>query len=358
MSNLQIMLLIAVIIILIFINFIIHIFDYDASFKNHIHRVKLPDIYNKFQPLETSDSIQFGNHQMQLLFESDQQLVHFISSNNEVIIKEGIAVYTLHKRNTAGKLVDKITLLRDFSTKSQEYVCGDYIINSYGAYYKSWILNGDTTEIPMIVHNKNNTWTHNEKYKLLNFVLKHCPYYDYQNELENTSTIAYFYEDKWQLLYVYIKESYKYVLRKGRLEYDTSLFSNPPNNIKPVYYQREEYVKSRSVNGNNPSYSWAGRLYATLLVDDDVLNFSMALSIPDLGTGSGLYKIHKKDIRDTKESVYEQMKPYVYCSDARLDFKMFSYNLNAGTKDQFTNIGQKIYKIKKITDDTTGEKTI
>lgn len=349
------MLLIAGIILLTIINFIFHAFDYDVSFKNQIHRVNLPDSYKNYQPLETTENIKFGNQEMQLLFESEQELIHFISSNNEVIIKEGGSIHTLHKINRVGELVDKTILFRDFSTKSQEFVCGDYIINSYGAYYKNWILDGDSSEIPMIVHNKDNTWTHNEKYKLLNFVLKHCPYYDYQNDLENTSTIAYFHEDKWQLLYVYIKDSYKYVLRKGTLEYDTSLFSNAPNNIKPIYYQREEYVKSRSSNGNNASYSWVGRLYATLLVDEDVLNFSMALSVPDLGTGSGLYKIHKQDIRNTKESVYEQIKPFVYCADARLEFKMFSYNSNAGNQYGFTNIGQKIYKIKMITDDIISE---
>lgn len=344
--------------------------DIDMYFANYFNRSKLPKKYESYVSLDTNKPISFGRYQMELAFRSYEPIKHFISTQSNLIVitskipndrdaKEieedsyggGSRIFqdiTTYKLNGNGDIIDQYTFKRTHENFT-EILFDDYIVNLKKDYYKTWIIDGDTTAKPFISINKDLKWTDDQQIKAFEEMYDKAEYYkiagyNYSSKNPSEQQITYFTDGKWYKLFVNtylpnregkpddLGETTNKVNLFGK--YDTGNWGDEPNYkyLKPTYFQRIKLENvTHSIGGNTPSSdepSWNGNLYCQLYVDKDILKFKIPMSFGKHGATSKFYEAKGEKIAQLKNELEEYFYPYFYYSSTRLNFKLFTIKSN------------------------------
>ena len=344
--------------------------DIDMYFANYFNNTQLPKPYENYVSLNTKEPIRFGRHEMKLAFSSYEPIKHFISAQSNLIVitskipndrdaKEVdedrygggnriLQDFTTYKLNENGDLIDQYTFKRTHENYT-EILFDDYIVNQKKEYYKTWVIDGDTTAKPFISINKDLKWDEEQQIKKFDEMYDKAEYYKiegYNHSSENSveQQIIYFTDGKWYKLFINTFLPNRYgkpddlgeTTHKANLfgKYDTRNWGDEPNwkYFKPTYFQRIKLEKvTHSIGGNTPSSDepyWTGNLFCQLYVNKDILKFKKPMSFGKYGETSKFYEAKGENIAQLKNELEEYYYPYFYFSSTRLNFKLFTIKNN------------------------------
>lgn len=333
----------------------------DVYLLNKMNRSELPEKYRNYQYIDSTKSIRFGHHEINLMWKSYTRIQHVISSEGNVIIvtneipkdrnrkevEEDGSVgstrfymdYHFYKLDKDGNIKDRYTY-KSTRENWNELLFGDFIVNYDKKYYRTWIKDGDTVRKPMIVQNEDLKWSREKQDVEYQKITENAD--DYLRESKSGSDrVTYYMNGKWYQLFINRKVSGKYSMTNPG--YNNSLFGTDPfgerkldpgrfPNIMPVYFQRKVLDKSTSSTSggaiSTTSKSWNGDLYCQLLVKGDTLKFKKAMSFNENFTTEKFYNTKGEDIRKLKAELEKQYLPYLYFSDKNLNFQLFTTTEN------------------------------
>lgn len=344
--------------------------DIDMYFANYFNRSELPKKYESYVSLDTNKPISFGRYQMELAFSSIEPIKHFISAQSNLIVitskipndrdaKEVeedsysggnriLQDFTTYKLNENGEIIDQYNFKRTYESHT-EVLFDDYIVNLEKEYYKSWIIDGDTTAKPFIPINKDLKWDEEQQIKAFDEMYDKAECYKIEGHNYGTGhaleqQITYFTDGKWYKLFINTflpnrngkPDDLGKTIHKANLfgKYETRNWGDEPNwkYFKPTYFQRIKLEKvTHSIGGNTPSSnepSWTGNLFCQLYVNKDILKFKKPMTFGKYGETSEFYEAKGEDIAQLKNELEEYYYPYFYFSSTRLNFKLFTTNKN------------------------------
>lgn len=352
--------------------------DIDIYFANCFNNTQLPKAYENYASLNTKEPIHFGRHQMELAFSSYEPIKHFISAQSNLIVitskipndrdsKEVeensygggnriLQDFTTYKLNENGEIIDQYNFKRTYENHT-EVLFDDYIVNLKKEYYKSWIIDGDTTAKPFIPINKDLKWDEEQQIKSFDEMYDKAECYkieghNYSSKNPSEQQITYFTDGKWYKLFINTflpnrngkPDDLGITTHKANLfgKYETRNWGDEPNwkYFKPTYFQRIKLESvTHSIGGNTPSSdepSWRGNLFCQLYVDKDILQFKIPMTFGKYGETSKFYEAKGEEIAQLKNEIEEYFYPYFYYSSTRLNIKLFTINKN------------QLYIIKKV----------
>ncbi|MEO5911636.1 MAG: hypothetical protein ABIP95_12155 [Pelobium sp.] len=330
----------------------------DIYIKNVSNSDKLPIEYQSYQSIYNLKPLYFGKQQMEVLFQSDQEpLSHFISSQNNLIVivdkapevksKEPtnfIRDIYFYKLDKDSKIIDSMVFIRTYET-GPEIMFDDFIVNQTKAYYKTWVLDGDTTYKPVIKHNVDLHWSKEEEIELYENIASNAKYFKVDRYL--TKSIIYFLDNKWNIAYFGNEIPYRpkasndefYDDNRGETTLENNLFKhyvprkmqmikNVPNNIKPLYFQREK-LRKRTYNlgggtSNTTVTEWVGYLYCQLFVNSDTLKFKIHNVFTDGNLKPNLFDVKGAEISKYQTAVEKQYSFFSFYENKDLNFQLFT----------------------------------
>lgn len=331
--------------------------NFDVYLKNVSNNKKLPIEY---QSIYTLKPLYFGKQQMEVLFQSNQEpLSHFISSQNNLIVMVNKAPEVkskepgnfirdifFYKLNKDSKIIDSMIFNRTYETGT-EIMFDDFIVNQTKAYYKTWVLDGDTTCKPVIKHNVDLDWSKDEETDFYENIASNAKYFKVDRYL--TKSIIYFLDNKWNIAYFGNEIPYRpkaskvssYNDNRGETTLRNNLFShyepkgmemikNVPKNIKLLYFQREK-LRKRTYNlgggsSNTTVTEWVGYLYCQLFVNSDTLKFKIHNVFTDGNLKSNLFEVKGAEVSNYQTAVEKQYGFFSFYENKDLNFQLFTTN--------------------------------
>ena len=332
----------------------------DVYIKNLSNSTKLPKEYQNYKSINTLQPLYFGKQQMEVLFQSNQEpLSHFISSQNNLIVMVDKApevnskepgnfikdIY-FYKLNKDSKIIDSMVFNRTYETGA-EIMFDDFIVNQTKAYYKTWVLDGDTTNKPIIKQNAALDWSKDQEIDLYEKITSKAKYF--KVERYSTKSIIYFLDNKWNIAYFGHEIPYRpkaskassYDDNRGETTLKNNLFShyepkgmemikNVPKNIKPLYFQREK-LRKRTYNlgggsSNTTVTEWVGYLYCQLFVNSDTLKFKIHNVFTDRYSKPNLFDVKGAEISKYQTAIETEYGFFSFYENKDLNFQLFTTN--------------------------------
>lgn len=357
--------------VLIFLIIVFNNRTLQIAFVNATNNTKLPKEYDGYFEIDTGSTIRFGNYEMKLLFKSFQSVLHFMSTQNNLIVitsqiptdrdaeevehdKYGGGTtifqdFITYKLNKDGDIIDQYVFKRTYKNFT-EILFGDYIINDSQEYYRTWVLDGDTLEKPFVIQNKNFEWNEAQQLDLFQKIYDEGHYYmitgdNYKKGQDDIKQeVIYYFKNQWYKLFIncILPDRILTKNKRGETTYLTNKWgtANGWNYIQPIYFQRIKMdVVTHSIGGNTPSTDeivWAGNLYCQLHVDADTLKFKIPMSFGEYGEKNKFFDQQGAEIQVHKNALEKYYKPYDYYTSDSLNFKLFTLN------------GKELYVIKPL----------
>lgn len=365
----KLMFITGIIVLLVFI-FFYNFGGLDLYLMNKMNNTRLPDEYKSYQNIDTDKPVVFGKHEMKLMWDdSFEPIQHFISSKGEMIIVvsripkdrdqeavEDEAVgggvrfhqdFHFYKLDKDGEMKDHYVYQRTDKNR-EEKIFGDFIVNAYKKYYKTWITDGDTLPKPMIIQNEDLKWDEEQQVKQYEKIYEQADYFDNISKSYPEQETTYYLDGKWYQMRSNTKLTGRGYTRPTGWNnlfrhYSSSEMQMVPNSfpeITPLYFQRTELVEfTHSVGGGSASSTaknWKGELYCQLPVDRDTLKFKIPMYFEKGFTTQKFYESPGEKIRKYKSELEKQYSPYFYFADKRFSFQLF------------TTSDRKLYMIKPV----------
>lgn len=335
--------------------------------KNKLHNQKLPIEYESYKYVDKA-VIRFGDHEMTFLFESLDPIMHYLNAENNLIVITNKRIgdidgsdvaYAIYKFDSLGILIDTFSH-NDTCFENHEKLFEGYLINPLQNYYRTWVLDGDTTKKNVMKENENFEWSEEEQISYSKQIQK-CKIYftDYfsdfvDEEYVSYDKIYYLMGDKWFVFYRDTEEEFygDEKMRGGKFVYnlfdyyygtDKDWFSNPYENIQCQYFHKIQLEEHSDFNGGGGGSwfprplveYWRGNLYTQLIVDGDTLKFKDELLLNESWT-NGYFMIGDERLGSLLRAPKTSITPFLYYSNPSLQYKLF-------TKDE-----RQLYMIKNI----------
>ncbi|MDR6923669.1 hypothetical protein [Chryseobacterium sp. 2987] len=365
------MLITGIIILLVFI-FLYNFWGLDLYLMNKMNRSQLPDEYKNYQNIDTKKPIVFGQHEMKLMWnDSFEPIQHFISSKGDMIIMTseipknrdqeeveeearggGVRFHQdfhFYKLDKEGKIKDHYVYKRTNKNRGEE-LFGDFIVNKYKKYYRTWVTDGDTLAKPIIIQNEDLKWDKEQQISLYHKIFEETDYFDNVSKSYPEQETTYYMDGKWyqmrtntkltERIYNHRRPNGWSNLFRHYSSKDMAMVPNSFPEISPVYFQRTEVVElTHSVGGGSASSTaknWKGELYCQLPVDKDTLKFKISMYFEEGFTTQKFYESPGEKIRKYKAELEKQYSPYFYFADKNFNFQLF------------TTSDRKLYIIKPV----------
>lgn len=342
----------------------------EVYFTNLTNKDVLPKEYENFYDVDSKKEATFGvnkKYKISLLYESFDPIKHFISSNfNLIVVTSAIPTdhdkkelendflsggerliqnFTYHKIDSNGNEIDQLVFKQNLNNLSEK-LFGDYIVNIYQKYYRTWIIDGDKTQKPMILQNEDYTWSDEQQISLFKKIIEDADFldidgYNYGSEGDRPKQkFTYFMDGKCYQFYTNCILPRKgssdgfgntnYASLFGR--YEENLVGSDPDwtPFTILYYQRLKQVITTHNTGGGAggfeSKTWEGELYCKLKVDGEYLYFKKPLSINEGGSNSIYFETKGSDFRKLQRDFQNAYYPYFYYSYSQFNFKLFTTN--------------------------------
>ncbi|MGJ1385541.1 hypothetical protein ACR782_05030 [Sphingobacterium spiritivorum] len=282
------------------------LWNLDIWLRNLFHSDKLPPSYSAYQDIN-QPPLKFGSRTITLLYESEERIDHYLTSNNDLIIKrekkgEGnsdrrFTVYEFTKLDPSGNISDTYNYIQH-NYRDQEVLFEGYLINADKAYYKTWPLDADTSQKSISIQNEHLDWHEGRQIELYRRIQGDASvfYTDYDHSLrkEGQETIyfqkiVYKIGEDWFIFFENLnedKKGYPYVRSRGKTinnifghlaENGLDWVDNVSTNIESQYFEKVKLTRlTHIIGGNTPaskSDEWLGYLYTNLTVGKDTLKF-------------------------------------------------------------------------------------
>ncbi|WP_293915413.1 MULTISPECIES: hypothetical protein [unclassified Sphingobacterium] len=282
------------------------VWNMDIWLRNQFHSNKLPSLYAGYRDIN-QPPLKFGSRTINLLYESEENIDHYLTINDNLIIKREkkgeensdhvFAKYEFTKLDPSGNISDTYSYVQK-SYKDEELLFEGYLINANQAYYKTWPLDGDSSRKNIIIQNENLEWDEGRQIELYRRIQGDASvfYTDYDHSLrkEGQETIyfqkiVYKIGDDWFIFFENLnedKKGYPYVRSRGKTinnifghpaENGLDWVDNVSTNIESLYFEKIKLTRlTHIIGGNTPaskSDEWLGYLYTNLIVGKDTLKF-------------------------------------------------------------------------------------
>jgi hypothetical protein len=320
--------------------------DIDLIIKNKLNNSDTPQEYEIYQDM-TKTVLNFGNKEMKLFLESNEQIEHYFTKQNNLIViktenfdkEEGVeCTKELLKLDINGNVIDKFSLDSKILNKQETFFEG-YLINTNENYYRTWAIDGNTEKKKLEVKNENFSWELETNTNFIKNINQNANYFfhEYCYGEKKFDKIIYLIDNKWSVFYFDEKTKIdtfdeNFIISKGKTENNLfKHFSNEKNkyvpnensNIESVFFQKTRAKMSYS-SGGSDDVVWEGNLYSHLKVGKVELKFKEELELDEKFKLSNL-KINNKLIGSLTRKG-QPFEPYFYWENKKINFQMFTNN--------------------------------
>ncbi|MGN7724167.1 hypothetical protein [Chitinophaga sp. 22620] len=344
---------------------------FSKTYKNGNHD-GLPEAYAEYQSIDSVKTIESGTAQLQLLFESEENIQSFLTEANNVIIctVHGKSENTFYKIAPGGDVIDSLRISR--RTGDLAFVKGFIIDKEMSEYYK-WSFNGNKAPIRIPAENAGFDWdTGRQKSKLADIKSLAGPVYvDYRFKTpspEKTSggkiqttqastvyaVLTYFTGDDCFQFYTTLDISRQFPWSYTQQLIWNNLFKRidersahngeiiPSSALRYRYFHRgkKEKVRFSGGGGNAPGFTkelYPGYLVSDVVFKEDTIKIKEFMYLDEEWPSSAI-EIDGKRVgtfsRNRAQPV-ENIDGYMYYTNHQLQYSLFA------------NSDKKIFQIRK-----------
>lgn len=333
---------------------------------------RIPEAYAAYQSIDSVSTLESGTAELELLFESEENIQSFLTEENNVIIYtvHGKRENTFYKIAANGDIIDSLKI--DRRAGDLAFVKGFIIDKEMNEYYK-WSFNGNKAAIKMPAENTGLDWdAGRQKSKLAD--IKGLPgtvYVDYRSsspspektvegKIQATqaarpfAVLTYFTGDDCSQFYTTLDVSRQFPWSHTQQLLWNNLFKQlderSANNGKIIpsaalryrYFHKlkKENVRFSGGGGNAPGFTKAlypGYLFSDIIFQKDTIKIKEFMYLDEEPPGSSIAIDGKRIgiLSKNKAQPIENIDGYMYYTNHKLQYALFA------------NGDKKIYQIRR-----------